>query len=119
YSHGSGAFVRHKQKYHSKGTFVAPEFCSLILIVDGNNRSRHLLMKQLAALGQKSEGISYGQDALNAVQREDVDLILIDDQVPGMSCLETTRELRRIQSQSPGRHIPIVVVASGTERDTF
>ena len=53
---------------------------------------------------------SNGQDALDIVQKTDLDLILLDENMPGLSGLETLQRLKKLYP-----HIPIVMITKSEE----
>jgi len=70
----------------------------------------HMLF--LEEKGYSLRGVANGDDALALLDEEDFDLLLLDEQMPGKSGLETLEELRRTQ---PG--LPVIMITkSGEER---
>src|SRR5262249_24746999 len=57
-----------------------------------------------------------GLAAMEALEKETVDLILMDVQMPVMDGLEATRAIR-LKEQSSGKHIPIVAMTAHALKD--
>jgi two-component system KDP operon response regulator KdpE len=66
-----------------------------ILAVDDEPQIRRVLRTTLNAQGYTILEAKSGEEALEQVRNEKIDLILLDMNLPGMSGLETCRELRR------------------------
>ncbi len=65
-----------------------------ILVVDDEPQIRRVLRTTLSAQGYTILEAKSGEEALETVRRERVDLVLLDVNLPGISGLETCRELR-------------------------
>jgi len=83
-----------------------------ILIVDDTQQVRRVLRTALSAEGYTIFEAGTGEEALEAVRQSTPDVILLDVNMPGMSGLETCRELRRTLE------VPIVMLTvRNAERD--
>ena len=83
-----------------------------ILIVDDAQQVRRVLRTALSAEGYTIFEAGTGEEALEAVRQSTPDAILLDVNMPGMSGLETCRELRRTLE------VPIVMLTvRNAERD--
>ncbi len=78
-----------------------------VLIVDDQELNRTLFESFLREDGYTTRCVSHGKAALQAVEEELPDLILLDLVMPGMSGMEVIQHLK---SQDRSRAIPIVVV---------
>ena len=78
-----------------------------ILIVDDNYINRRVLSLLLQRLGYQAETTENGCDCLDAALHRPCDLLLIDINMPDMSGIECTQQLRRT-----GRDFPIVAVTA-------
>ena len=68
-----------------------------VLVVDDDAVLRRLVTDQAARMGFDSTPASTGEEALELVGRNDFDVVLLDIRMPGMSGLETLRELRKTE----------------------
>jgi two-component system KDP operon response regulator KdpE len=83
-----------------------------ILIVDDEPQIRRVLRTTLASQGYTVAEARTGDEALEHIRSERPDLILLDVNMPGISGLETCREIRGSSD------IPIIMLTvRGTEKD--
>lgn len=80
-----------------------------ILAVDDNLANLKLVCALLEDLSIAVDAASSGQEAIALTQKNDYDLIFMDVQMPGMSGVETAREIRLLHRD---RHIPIVALTA-------
>ncbi|ASA57378.1 hybrid sensor histidine kinase/response regulator [Vibrio gazogenes] len=88
-----------------------------ILIVDDNHSIRNLTAILLEKQGYHVIQASNGQEALETMETHEVDLILMDIEMPILDGIETTSTIRR--SQKPYRHIPILGHTGDTNTPTL
>jgi PAS domain S-box-containing protein len=83
----------------------------IILVVEDNLVVQKLVMKQLSSLGMLVLSASNGMDALNMVSESRFDVILMDCNLPDISGLDVTKEIRKMEI-SFGYHTPIVAMTA-------
>lgn len=66
-----------------------------VLVVDDEAEFRDLTVKRLDKRGLKAAGAASGEEALVAIDRTLVDVVLLDVKMPGMDGIETLREIKR------------------------
>lgn len=81
-----------------------------VLVVDDTLHSRDLAGVLLEELGCRVETVSSGEAALRAVQETAYDLVLMDEQMPGMSGIAATRLIRVLDH--PARDTPIIACSA-------
>jgi signal transduction histidine kinase/CheY-like chemotaxis protein len=98
---------------------VAPAPLGLkILLVEDNVVNREVALQMLDALGCDVLIAEDGRIALSTLEASDVDLILMDCQMPVMDGLAATIEIRRLEKARGASQVPIVALtASAQERD--
>jgi two-component system KDP operon response regulator KdpE len=85
---------------------------STILVVDDEPQLRRAMKATLTDLGYSVIEAKTGEEALNLLRREAVDLILLDLNMPGIGGLETCRAIRETND------LPIIVLSvRNTERE--
>jgi two-component system, OmpR family, KDP operon response regulator KdpE len=83
-----------------------------ILIVDDEPQIRRVMRTTLASQGHTVIEALSGEEALEKIRSERIDLVLLDVNLPGMSGVETCRELRRTGD------VPIIMLTvRNSERD--
>ena len=82
-----------------------------ILLAEDNPVNQRLATTLLERMGHSVVRASNGIEALAALEREPIDLVLMDVQMPGMDGYETTARIRE-QERSTGRHLPIVALTA-------
>ena len=80
-----------------------------ILLVEDNEVNRDLLSRRLARKGFEVSIAVDGQEGLNAVDREQPDLILMDMSLPVVDGWEATRRLKASQQTRP---IPVIALTA-------
>jgi CheY-like chemotaxis protein len=84
----------------------------LVLIVEDNKVLQGLLVRQLASAGVRTQVVSNGLEAIEAVQGLDFDLIFMDCQLPQMDGFAATNAIRQFESKR-GKHTPIIALTAG------
>ena len=82
-----------------------------VLIVEDDRELRHLFTHVLMRNGYSVTGVSNGQEALNAMDRDYYDLIITDIMMPVMNGYELVQQLRDV-----GNTTPVLMI---TARDDF
>jgi len=90
---------------------IRPEMT--VLGVDDNEINRRVLNAMLKRLGHRMVAASSGQEALDIVRSGvELDLILMDCEMPGMDGFETTSAIRKWQYGQAGKFCPIVALTA-------
>lgn len=87
---------------------------SRVLVVEDDPVGQLLVARQLERLGHEAVVVGSGQDALDHVRGDEVDLILMDRHMPGLDGLESTR---RIRAAAGGRRVPILAMTAGASSE--
>ena len=86
-----------------------------ILLAEDNDLNRHLLVRRLERLGHEVVAVTNGRDALEHLQAEAVDLVLLDLIMPEMNGYEA---LARMKADPTLREIPVLMVSALDELDS-
>src|SRR5262245_15963281 len=87
---------------------------STLLVVDDNEMNRDMLGRRLQRKGYQVRVASSGQEALDLLAAEPIDLILLDVEMPGLSGLDVLREVRQTRSSA---ELPIVMATARGDSD--
>jgi len=72
-----------------------------ILVVEDDAISQIVVLDMLERLGYQADSVSNGIEALQALERETYDAVLMDVQMPGLDGLEVTRRVRAADGHQP------------------
>jgi PAS domain S-box-containing protein len=82
-----------------------------ILLAEDNAVNRRLTIALLQKRGHQIAATENGQEALDALERENFDLVLMDVQMPVLDGLDAIRAIRA-KEQSSGTHVPIIALTA-------
>lgn len=83
-----------------------------VLVAEDDPVSRMGLLRMLEKMGYLAHGAQNGQEALEALTREDFDLILMDVQMPVLDGVDATRSIRSDPDFAAKADIPIVALTA-------
>jgi PAS domain S-box-containing protein len=82
-----------------------------VLLAEDNLVNQRLAVRLLEKRGHRVVVAGNGLEALEALEKESFDLVLMDVQMPGMDGLEATAAIRKKESVS-GLHLPVVALTA-------
>jgi PAS domain S-box-containing protein len=88
-----------------------------VLLVEDNFLNMKLTMSQLQKLGFAADSVANGKEALEALQGDDYDVVLMDCQMPILDGYQATAELRRREQRGAKRRHIIAMTANALEGD--
>jgi CheY-like chemotaxis protein len=86
-----------------------------ILVVEDNVVNQKVAIGMLARLGYQADAAADGQQALDALEQKDYDLVFMDCQMPGMDGFQAAREIRR--RERDGVHKTIIAMTAHTTNE--
>jgi len=66
-----------------------------VLIVDDEEEFVETIVKRLKDRGLAAQGVTSGMQALDLMQTQDFDVVILDVKMPGMDGIETLREMKK------------------------
>ncbi len=93
---------------------TAPEVADValrVLIAEDGEVNRRVATSLLSIRGHRSSVVTNGQDAVRRVGDEQFDAVLMDVNMPEMSGIEATQEIRTNEA-STGQHVPIIAMTA-------
>jgi signal transduction histidine kinase/HPt (histidine-containing phosphotransfer) domain-containing protein/ActR/RegA family two-component response regulator len=91
---GDAMQAEHLSHQEALQPFKAPD--AQVLVVDDNEYNLKVAHGMLALFGIDAQMVSSGQEAIEAVQNHDFDLVFMDHMMPEMDGVETTSRIRRL-----------------------
>ena len=82
-----------------------------VLLAEDNVVNQRLMVRLLEKRGHRVVVVANGREALQEIEKESFDLILMDVQMPEMDGLEASAVIRRIEADT-GAHIPIMAITA-------
>ncbi len=110
--------LREVQAPSSMPAVAAPEMPARlapirILLAEDNETNRRVAQFMLEKLGQRPDFAGNGVEAVEAWERQDYDIILMDCSMPEMDGFQATREIRsREAARGDGRRVAIVALTA-------
>jgi len=97
---------------------LEPVNCT-ILVVEDNLLNQEIILSLLESMGAQASCVGSGPEAIEVVQRQQFDLVLMDIQLPGMDGVEATARIREL---AEGKHLPIIAVTANAlpgDKETY
>jgi signal transduction histidine kinase/DNA-binding response OmpR family regulator/HPt (histidine-containing phosphotransfer) domain-containing protein len=102
-----------KEKPH---THKKAEKSLRILVAEDAELNRDLIIELLKKRGHVAIGVTDGRRALAALEEHDFDVVLLDEEMPGMTGLQTTAAIRR-RELITGKHQVIIGISGHATAD--
>ena len=97
---------------------AVPALTGHVLVVEDNPTNRKVIEALLAKLGLRVSIAQDGRQGLDAViYGDDIDLVLMDIQMPVMDGLEATRQIRRWEQEGGRGHLPVIALTADAYED--
>ncbi|MFO1349943.1 MAG: EAL domain-containing protein [Gammaproteobacteria bacterium] len=84
-----------------------------ILVVEDNRANQIITVGMLERLGCKVTVAADGKQALEALQHDTYDMVLMDCQMPGLDGYEVTRRIRKLEAHYA--HLPIIAITAHSQ----
>jgi PAS domain S-box-containing protein len=110
-NNGSGGKITHSAKRPGMST-EAHVTKARILVVEDNATNQTVALAILQKLGSYANAVSNGVEAIDALQRSDYDLVLMDCEMPMMDGYETSRLIRRHSIGTRNPDIPVIALTA-------
>ena len=86
-----------------------------VLVVEDNPVNQHLAVRLVEKKGHSVTAVGSGRGALEILERELFDVVLMDVQMPEMDGFEATGAIRK-KEQGTGSHLPIIAMTAHAMR---
>jgi signal transduction histidine kinase/DNA-binding NarL/FixJ family response regulator len=88
-----------------------------ILVAEDAELNRDLIIELLKKRGHVVEGVADGRQALAALEKQEFDVVLLDEEMPGITGRQTTAAIRRGEATTGKHQIIIGISGHATEDD--
>lgn len=85
-----------------------------VLVADDERINREILSRMLSKCGYQVTSVTNGREALQQIEAEQFDLVLLDVVMPEMDGMECLRSIRRIH---PVHELPVIMVTAEMDRE--
>jgi PAS domain S-box-containing protein len=106
-----GAVAVPVQPQPAPGGAAGPARSLHVLLAEDDAVSRKLVLRLLQKQGHLVSVAENGRAAVEALERGNFDLVLMDVQMPELSGLEATAEIRR-RERATGGHVPVIAMTA-------
>ena len=83
-----------------------------ILIAEDDSINRQLVVQILKNLGHQATAVTNGREALDRLEKETFDLVMMDVSMPEMDGINATRHIRSLDPKNPNRTIPVIALTA-------
>ena len=83
-----------------------------VLVVEDNEVNRMIAKQILQSLGMQVIEAANGEEAIDVLRRESVDIVLMDCQMPVLDGYAATREIRRLEAKAGLTRVPILALTA-------
>ena len=87
---------------------VRPQYDATVLVAEDSRINQLVVRDLLRSFGIDPIIVADGQAAVDVVEKQEVDLIIMDIQMPVMDGVEATATIRLLESKRGSRYVPIV-----------
>jgi CheY-like chemotaxis protein len=88
-----------------------------ILLADDQNEVRALVSRQLELMGHRTVAVANGRDALEALERDTFEAVLLDEEMPVLGGVQVACAIRDREQKLTARAFLIALTGNTTDRD--
>jgi PAS domain S-box-containing protein len=101
---------------------IAPESLSglkpmRILVAEDNPSNQRVLVEMLKRLGYRADAVADGKEVVQALERQDYDLVLMDVKMPEMDGITATQVIRKLRPENGPKIVAITAFALEGDRE--
>lgn len=95
---------------HSKSEYIP--MALNILLAEDNESNRKVTEEMLNYDGWSVTSVGNGKEVLDAIEKKNYDLVLMDVYMPEMDGFDVTREIRKMESENASTSVPIIAISA-------
>jgi CheY-like chemotaxis protein len=88
-----------------------------ILVAEDNPSNQRVLVEMLKRLGYRAEAVADGREVIQALERQDYDLVLMDIKMPEMDGITTAQVIRKLRPENGPNIVAITAFALDGDRE--
>jgi len=88
-----------------------------ILVAEDNPSNQRVLVEMLKRLGYRPDVVADGREVIQALERQDYDLVLMDIKMPEMDGITATKVIRRLRPENGPKIVAITAYALEGDRE--
>jgi PAS domain S-box-containing protein len=88
-----------------------------ILVAEDNPSNQRVLVEMLKRLGYRADAVADGREVVQALERQDYDLVLMDIKMPEMDGITATQVIRKLRPENGPKIIAITAFALEGDRE--
>lgn len=88
-----------------------------ILVAEDNPSNQKVLVKMLKRMGYRADAVADGSEVIEALERQNYDLVLMDIKMPEMDGITATQVIRKLRPENGPKIIAITAYALVGDRD--
>ncbi|MGD0953262.1 MAG: PAS domain S-box protein [Methanotrichaceae archaeon] len=88
-----------------------------ILVAEDNPSNQRVLVEMLKRLGYRADAVADGREVVQALERQDYDLVLMDIKMPEMDGITATQVIRKLRIENGPKIVAITAFALEGDRE--
>ena len=88
-----------------------------ILVAEDNPSNQKVLVEMLKRLGYRADAVADGREVVQALERQDYDLVLMDIKMPEMDGITATQVIRKLRPENGPKIVAITAFALEGDRE--
>ena len=86
-------------------------------MAEDNPSNQRVLVEMLKKLGYRPDAVADGQEVIQALERQDYDLVLMDIKMPEMDAITAANVIRKLRPENGPKIVAITVFALEGDRE--
>jgi len=88
-----------------------------ILVAEDNPSNQKVLVQMLKRMGYRADAVADGREVIQALERQDYDLVLMDIKMPEMDGITATKVIRKLRPENGPKIVAITAFALEVDRE--
>ena len=93
-------------------------FSARVLVVEDNRINARVAEKMLEALKQRCVVVMSGDEAVKVIRNREIDIVLLDIEMPGMDGFETFVKIREVEEARGKERVPVIAMTAHARGET-